>query len=206
MGGSSQKTTQKTILGKTATTNPYVISKTNNNGTTSNFVQGSTFDTVNNFVNKNINNLLNDYLNPSLNSTTNQALLNNYRTNLNKETTQNLENNIINSLSNRNMIRSSQATNMYKNLSNNVNDKISNYTNELLANSQTNTANIINQLLNAYLKGFDILNKNQNQSFNTSLGNTTKVTNSQSKDSILNKYGNYVNTNANVVNKVIGLS
>ena len=83
MGGSSQKTTQKTTLGKTTTANPYVVSKTNNKGTTSNFVQGSAFDTINNFVNSNMNNLLNDYLNPSLNSTTNQALLNNYRTNLN---------------------------------------------------------------------------------------------------------------------------
>ena len=62
MGGSSQKTTQKTTLGKTTTANPYVVSKTNNKGTTSNFVQGSAFDTINNFVNSNMNNLLNDYL------------------------------------------------------------------------------------------------------------------------------------------------
>lgn len=206
MGGSSQKTTQKTTLGKTTTANPYVVSKTNNKGTTSNFVQGSAFDTINNFVNSNMNNLLNDYLNPSLNSTTNQALLNNYRTNLNKETNKTFENNIVNPLSNRNMLRSSQATNMYKNLSNNINDNISNYTNELLANSQDRSVNMINQLLSAYLNGFDVLNSNQQQSLNTSLSNATRTTETQIKNSWIDQYAKYINANANMVNSVAGLN
>lgn len=206
MGGSSQKTTQKTTLGKTTTANPYVVSKTNNKGTTSNFVQGSAFDTINNFVNSNMNNLLNDYLNPSLNSTTNQALLNNYRTNLNKETNKTFENNIVNPLSNRNMLRSSQATNMYKNLSNNINDNISNYTNELLANSQDRSVNMINQLLSAYLNGFDVLNSNQQQSLNTSLSNATRTTDTQMRNSWIDQYAKYINANANIVNSVTGLN
>lgn len=206
MGGSSQKTTQKTTLGKTTTANPYVVSKTNNKGTISNFVQGSAFDTINNFVNSNMNNLLNDYLNPSLNSTTNQALLNNYRTNLNKETNKTFENNIVNPLSNRNMLRSSQATNMYKNLSNNINDNISNYTNELLANSQDRSINMINQLLSAYLNGFDVLNSNQQQSLNTSLSNATRTTDTQMRNSWIDQYAKYINANANMVNSVAGLN
>lgn len=206
MGGSSQKTTQKTTLGKTTTANPYVVSKTNNKGTTSNFVQGSAFDTINNFVNSNMNNLLNDYLNPSLNSTTNQALLNNYRTNLNKETNKTFENNIVNPLSNRNMLRSSQATNMYKNLSNNIKDNISNYTNELLANSQDRSVNMINQLLSAYLNGFDVLNSNQQQSLNTSLSNATRTTDTQMRNSWIDQYAKYINANANMVNSVAGLN
>ena len=38
-----------------------------------------------------------------------------------------LENNVINPLANRNMIRSSQATNMYNNLAEAMNDSISDY-------------------------------------------------------------------------------
>lgn len=206
MGGSSQKTTQKTTLGKTTTANPYVVSKTNNKGTTSNFVQGSAFDTINNFVNSNMNNLLNDYLNPSLNSTTNQALLNNYRTNLNKETNKTFENNIVNPLSNRNMLRSSQATNMYKNLSNNINDNISNYTNELLANSQDRSVNMINQLLSAYLNGFDVLNSNQQQSLNTSLSNATRTTDTQMKNLFYDSMLRGLNTAANVANSAVNVT
>ena len=157
MGGSSQKTTQKTTLGKTTTANPYVVSKTNNKGTTSNFVQGSAFDTINNFVN-------------------------------------------------RNMLRSSQATNMYKNLSNNINDNISNYTNELLANSQDRSVNMINQLLSAYLNGFDVLNSNQQQSLNTSLSNATRTTDTQMRNSFYDSMLRGLNTAANVANSAANVT
>ena len=68
--------------------------------------------------------LLNEYLNPTLNSTTNQAKLNAFTNTLNTQTKKNLENNIINPLSNRNMIRSSQATDLYNNLAYNNNNAI----------------------------------------------------------------------------------
>ena len=118
MGKKSSKTTNKTVYGNTTTTNPYVTSQTTNQGTTTNFKKGTAFDTINNFVNNNMNNLLDQYLNPNLNSTTNKAKLNAYTNTLNTESAKNLENTIINPLSNRNMIRSSQATNMYNNLAN----------------------------------------------------------------------------------------
>ena len=116
MGKKSSKTNNKTVYGNTTTTNPYVTSKTDNKGTVSTFNPGTAYDTINNFVNSNMNNLLDEYLNPTLNSVTNQAKLNNFMKTLSSQTTQNLENNIINPLSKRNMVRSSQATDMYNKL------------------------------------------------------------------------------------------
>ena len=132
MGKSSKKSsTSSTTYGTTKTTNPYVVSKTNNKGTKSSFVQGSAFDTINNYVNQNVGNVLEDYLNPSLNSSTNKALLDNYIQNLNSSSKANLENNIIAPLSNRKMIRSSQAADMYKNLSDSNTSNISAFISDL---------------------------------------------------------------------------
>ena len=41
-------TTNKTIYGNTTTSNPYVTSQTNNNGTTTYFNSGTAFDSINN--------------------------------------------------------------------------------------------------------------------------------------------------------------
>jgi len=202
MGRSSQTSKQKTTLGNTTTSNPYVVSKTTNKGTTSSFAKGSGLDTMNTFFNNNIGNLLNDYLNPSLDTTTNKALMNNYVTNLNKTANKSFENNIINPLSNRNMIRSSQATNMYKGLSNNISDNVASYSNELLANSQTNSANMINNLFDAYMKGFNAITTNQNQSLNTSLGNATKTTTQTYNPSVLSNISQGVGIAANAANIV----
>lgn len=198
MGTSSKKSSQKTVYGSTKTTNPYVISKTNNKGTKSSFVEGSGFDTINNFVNSNIGDVLYDYLNPSLNSTTNQALLNSYIDNLNSGAAQTFENSIINPLSNRRMLRSSSLQNMTNNLMNSLNSNLSGYITDLLANSQQTSSNILNDLLNAYVQGFNVLNANQAQSLKTSQGNasvSTKTTNSASGL-------DYVNTAANFLEKI----
>ena len=133
MGKKSTKTTSKTVYGNTTTANPYITSQTTNKGTTSMFTPGSAYGTINNFVNKNIGGLLDQYMNPTLNSVTNQSKMNSYINKLNNETKKNLENNIINPLSQRNMIRSSQANDMYNNLAQNNANQISNYANELLA-------------------------------------------------------------------------
>ena len=67
MGGSSKtSSTQNTTLGNTTTANPYVTSNTNNNGTTTNFQNGTALKTIYDNVNQNIGNLLNEYLNPTL--------------------------------------------------------------------------------------------------------------------------------------------
>lgn len=185
MGKSSKNSVSKSSVnyGTTKTTNPYVTSKTTNKGTTSDFVKGSSYDTINKFVNENIGRVLNDYLNPSVNSDTNKALLNNYIQSINSNTRANLENNIINPLSDRKMIRSSQAENMYNNLANNMNSNISSYVTELLDKSQKNSADVLNNLLNAYKQGFSAISSNQAQSLNTSKGNATKVNTSSSGSS-----------------------
>lgn len=171
--GKKSKTTKKTVYGNTTTTNPYVTSQTTNNGTTTIFNPGSAFDTVNNFVNSNIGTLLDEYLNPSLNSVTNQAKMNSYIDNLNTQTAKNLENNIINPLSNRNMVRSSQATNMYNNLAQTNANLIGGYANDLLANSQADTASVLGNLMLLYLNGYNVLSDTQSQSLATSQGNAT---------------------------------
>lgn len=128
-------------------------------------------------MNNYIDSLLQEYLNPSINSTTNQAKLNQF----NNAQQQNLQNNIINPLANNNMIRSSQATNLYNNLSNQSAD----YVNSLLASSQDNTANVINNLMNYVLQGWNVINGNQALSLNSSQGNATSnaSTTSNSKSS-----------------------
>lgn len=92
-----------------------------------------------------------------------------------------MQNNIINPLANNNMIRSSQATNLYNNLSNQSAD----YVNSLLASSQDNTANVINNLMNYVLQGWNVINGNQALSLNSSQGNATSnaSTTSNSKSS-----------------------
>ena len=160
-----------TVYGNTTTSNPYAIANTSNNGTVTRFMDGTALDTVYNFVNKNIGTLLNDYLTPNINSATNQAKLNAYTNAMNTETTKNLENNIINPLSNRNMIRSSQATDLYKNLSDANTNALSSYINELISSSQDNSASIINNLLKSYLYGYDVVSDMQNQSLSASKGN-----------------------------------
>ena len=137
--GKKSTTTHSTTYGNTTTSNPYATATTTNSGTVSSFNDGTALNSIYKFVNNNIDSLLNEYLNPSLNSTTNQAKLNSFVNNMNTQTRTNLENNIINPLSNRNMIRSSQATDLYKNLSNTNANALADYMNTLLSNSQNDT-------------------------------------------------------------------
>ncbi len=175
MGKKSKKTTSQTVYGNTTTKNPFVTSQTTNNGTISTFNPGTAFDTVNNFVNTNMDSLLEEYLNPTLNSVTNQAKMNSYLNALNPESAKMLENNIINPLSKRNMIRSSQATNMYNNLAQNNAAQVGAYANELLANSQAETAKVLTNLMLMYMNGYNAIADNQKQSLATSQGNSTQT-------------------------------
>ena len=173
MGRKSQ--TVKTIYGDTTTSNPYAYARTNNSGTVAGFQNGA-LNSVYNFVNKSIDGLLEEYLNPNLNSVTNQAKLKSFKDTLNKQSGTNLENNIINPLSNRNMLRSSQATDLYKNLADQNSAAISNYANELLSSSQQNTAKMLSNLLSYYMMGANYLSTIQDLSLQTSKGNSTKTT------------------------------
>ncbi len=149
--------------------------------------------------------LLDEYLNPNLNSTTNQAKLNAYTNKLNSETYKNLENNIINPLSNRNMVRSSQATDLYKNLSDQNASSLSSYINDLLADSQENTASMMNNLLAAYMQGYNVISDMQNQSLQTSAGNGTTTTNSSSNSNGLGMSTDSAGKIVSILEKVLSM-
>lgn len=169
---SNSTTTSITQMKPASMSNPFFTTKTDKDGNTvSNFTNGSAGQTAYNFVNNNISSLLDQYLNPTLNSTTNKAKLNAF----NKQQQSNLQNNIINPLARNNMIRSSQATNMYNNLSNQAAD----YANELLANSQNDTANMINTLMNMYTNAYNGIASEQDTNINTALGSGTTTSTSK---------------------------
>lgn len=207
MGKQSQNSTSTTskIYGNTTTNNPYASATTNNSGTTANFQPGTALDSIYNFVNKNMDSLLDEYLNPNLNSTTNQAKLNAYTNKLNSETYKNLENNIINPLSNRNMVLSSQATDLYKNLSDQNASSLSSYINDLLADSQENTASMMNNLLAAYMQGYNVISDMQNQSLQTSAGNGTTTTNSSSNSNGLGMSTDSAGKIVSILEKVLSM-
>lgn len=165
---SSSSSSTPTFI-NTNTNNPYYNTTTDKNGNiTNNFVDGTAGKTTYDFVNKNIGQLLDNYLNPTLDSTTNQAKLSAF----NKTQQTNLQNNIINPLANNNMIRSSQATNMYNNLSN----QSANYANQLLAESQDDSWNMINNLMNLYTTGYTGANNDISTALQGAVGKTSKTT------------------------------
>ena len=169
----SSSSTSTPVYINTSTTNPYYQTTTNKDGTTkNNFVAGTAGEKTYDFVNENISGMLNDYLNPSLNSTTNQAKLNEF----NKQQQTNLQNNIINPLATNNMIRSSQATNMYKDLSN----QSANYTNQLLSESQDNTWNMINNLMNLYATGYQGASGDVSTALQSAVGSNSKTSSKSS--------------------------
>ncbi len=194
MGKKSQKTTSQTVYGDTTTTNPYAYARTNNSGTISGFQDGTALNSVYNFVNKNIDSLLDNYLNPNINSEANQAKLNAFTKTLNKQTKSDLENNIINPLSRRNMIRSSQATDLYKNLSDKNTSSIENYISDLLSQAQDNSAGMLNNLLKYYMDGYNVISDMQNKSLQTSSGNATKTTEVTSGSDWLSNLTSIINT------------
>ncbi len=175
MGKKSKKTTSTTVYGNTTTTNPYVTSTTNNKGTVSTFNPNTAFSSINDFVNNNFDQLLAEYLNPTLNSITNKAKMNAFADSLNDSSVMYLENNIINPLSKRNMIRSSQATDMYNKMLQNNTNQIANYAQELLGTSQKDTASMLANLMLLYMNGYNALNDTQKQSLATSQGNASRT-------------------------------
>lgn len=179
-GGSKSSSSSSTTYKNTTTTNPYVTSTTTNRGTTTTLQPNTALSSVYNFTNQNIDNLLNEYLNPSYDSAVNQAKMNYFKRNLDDTTRQNLENNIIAPLAQRNMIRSSQATDLYNNLAKQNNRAIADYADNLLSSSQNDTGNIINNLMNMALQGYNVISGNQAQSLQTSSGNASRTGSSSS--------------------------
>jgi len=179
--GSKSTTTTRTIYGNTTTQNPYAYAKTNNSGTVAGFQNGTALNSIYNFVNNSIDSLLNDYMNPNLNSVTNRAKLNSFANTLSTQTRTNMENNIVNPLSKRNMIRSSQAQDLYKNLSNQNISAIANYANDLISSSQNDSAKMLANLLSYYMQGANYLSDMQSHSLSASSGNATQTKNASNE-------------------------
>lgn len=179
----------------TSMSNPYYRTTTDEFGNVvSTFAPGTAGDTAYNYVNQNIAGLLDNYLNPSLDSTTNQAKMYAF----NQQQQSNLQNNIINPLATNNMLRSSQATNMYNNLSNQSAD----YAQNLLANSQQDTWDMINNLVNLYAMGYtgtssDIARALQSAVGSTSTNSSTSTQNSNSNTNSNTSSSTQSNTQSN---------
>lgn len=177
MGGSSKSSTGSTTstsLKPISLSNNFYTAKVKKNGkVTTGLKSGTAGKTTYDFVNSNISGLLDNYLNPSLDDPTTQAKLQQF----NKTQQQNLQNNILSPLANNNMIRSSQATNMYNNLSNQSAD----YANDLIANSQANTKDMIETLYNLYSGVYQGMANDQATAVNAAIGAGEKKTNSSSK-------------------------
>lgn len=170
--GNSSSETKKSFQASSQT-NPYFQTTTDKKGNTvTNFKNGTAGKTAYDFVNDNISGLLDNYLSPSLSSPVNQARLDIF----NKQQANNLQNNILNPLTQNNMVRSSQATNMYNNLSNQAAD----YGKELIAQSQDDTWNMINNLVNLYTMGYTGAAGEEQSSINASLGGGSSTTKSNS--------------------------
>lgn len=178
MGGNSTESTSTTEkqFRPANTNNPYFSTTTDMWGnTSSNFKNGTAGKTTFDFVNKNIGSLLDRYLNPTYDNPVNQAKINEF----NKVQQQNLQNNVLNPLANSNMIRSSQATNMYNNLANQSSD----FANSLIANSQNDTWNMINNLMNLYTQGYTGMSGEQANSISSSIGSASTTTKTEGKSS-----------------------
>lgn len=170
---SSSSTTATRTYGNTTTSNPYVVSKTTNKGTTTSFQPNTALNAIYDFTNANIRDLLRQYIEPSTDNPIYQAQLEQYQKNLEESTRKALENNVIAPLAQRNMIRSSQATDLYNTLNKQNQQSIADFSTNLLANSQNDTSNIINNLMNLVYQGWNVVNGNQAQSLNASQGNST---------------------------------
>ena len=182
MGSNSSKSSSRTIYGNTTTSNPYAYSKTDNSVTLAGFKSGTALQSVYDIVNKSVDSLLNEYINPDPNSQINQSKIKSFSDTLARQTRSNLENDIINPLSKRNMLRSSQATDLYRNLLNQNIASTENYTNELYTNSSDEIGKKLSTLLSMYMLGANYLSDLQNHSLRASSGNASKY-NTTSRDS-----------------------
>ena len=173
MSGTSGNSTTSKSFKATSQVNPFYTTKTDKKGNTvTNFQNGTAQKTVYDITNNNISRLLDNYLNPSLDGVANQAKLAAF----DKTQANSLQNNILNPLTQNNMIRSSQATNMY----NNLQQQRADYANQLLAN-EANTKDMIEMLANLYTQAYTGASGEEQTSINASLGGGTTKTKSNAK-------------------------
>ncbi len=123
--------------------------------------------------NRDFNQFYDEWKNPSLDSVTNQARIAAYDKEMNKGLQNDYYNNILNPLANSNMLRSSQATNMYNNLTNQALEKRNDFTNNLLAQSEENAYNRLKALYDAYAQGQAAMSGDLNSAIQMANGNST---------------------------------
>lgn len=177
MGGSSGDSSQisYTRYNPTKYNNPYSSVTTNSKRTTAGFKDGTLYSNIYDYGNQNVNDLLNEWRNPSLDTATNRAKIDQYQRNMNEGALNSLENNIIAPLSQRNMINSSQATMLYDSLNKNLTKNYNDFLTNLLSESQNNSGNMINQLINWYTQGQNVLNQAEQNAINQASGNATTI-------------------------------
>lgn len=190
MGGS-----KKSKFQDTTSSSPYATATSTKNGTTvrlNDFYNG-----LNNKVESTIPGLIDTLLNPSLDNATTKAKSDLFYNQFNKDSNLAFENNLVNPLANRNMLRSSAATNMYNQFAKDQNEKISDFNNELIANNTSDTQDLISTLMNIYLTGSNLAN----QAVSTAQGqsnqvNSFNVQNNAQKNSSLGNLASILGTTA----------
>lgn len=169
MGGSKKAPEFQT----TTSTSPYATATSTKNGTT---VKLNDFLTnTNAWVEGSLPGLYHQLLNPSLDNPVTKAKSDLFNQSFSEASNKAFENNLINPLANRNMVRSSAATNMYNNFAKDQNDTISQFNNQLIADNTQDTSNLINQLMNIYLLGANL----SNQAVSTAQKQSNQVSNYQ---------------------------
>ena len=177
---SNSETSHK--MGSVNVSNPYYKTTTGEDGrVNTSLAKGTALYTTNKYVNNNIGKLLKQYNKPNLNDPQLQANLALYKQNLADTADENLSNNILNPLLTNNMIRSSQATNMYNNMNNQMQKNISDYSKELIANARDLYGSMIDRYQNLYSDIVQGSAANQNTAINAALGTNTTATSSNSK-------------------------
>jgi hypothetical protein len=178
----------------TTSTSPYATATSTANGTT---VKLNDFLTnTNSWVENNLPSLYNQLLNPSLDNATTRAKSNLFNQAFSEASNKAFENNLINPLAKRNMLRSSQATDMYNQFSKDQNDTVAQFNNQLIADNTQDTSNLINQLMNIYLLGANL----GNQAVSTAQKQSNQVSNYQ-----LNAFNSEQAANSSLWNNLTSL-
>ena len=157
----------------TTSTSPYATATSTANGT--NVKLNDFLTNTNSWVESSLPGLYNQLLNPSLDNATTKAKSDLFNQAFTEASNKAFENNLINPLAKRNMLRSSQATDMYNQFAKDQNDTVAQFNNQLIADNTQDTSNLINQLMNIYLLGANL----GNQAVSTAQKQSNQVSNYQ---------------------------
>lgn len=178
---SSSNSTTTNTYGNTTTKNPFFTSRTDSKGNTVTKFTGYNKKLYNN-LKSGLDTAMANLNDPSAlyNDPVTKAWINQQSSALNEQTQQNLQNNIISPLIRNNMVRSSQATNMYNNLQNQNAKIIQDYTDQAIQDAYARNKAWYDDLFSQYSNIYQGVNANQNTSLNASSGNKTTSTSSKS--------------------------